>query len=128
MDINSKKQDRRAGQAALETVLIILPLFAVLMAILDFSVAIFVMDTFPSELRFHRASGRYDPAGSKRQFVGVLKRQDQSSGFPTSDQLLQAGPHNQHLGLGGYRRQQQRGWKSDKSRRIGLFVALDGVW
>jgi Flp pilus assembly protein TadG len=45
MAINSKKRRRQKGQAALETVLVILPLFAVLLGILDFSVAIFVMDT-----------------------------------------------------------------------------------
>ena len=45
MDITSKKRRRQKGQAAIETVLVIIPLFMVLLGILDFSVAIFVMDT-----------------------------------------------------------------------------------
>jgi Flp pilus assembly protein TadG len=45
MEINPTKRKRQKGQAALETVLVIIPLFAVLLGILDFSVAIFVMDT-----------------------------------------------------------------------------------
>jgi Flp pilus assembly protein TadG len=45
MDIISKKRRRQKGQAAIETVLVIVPLFMVLLGILDFSVAIFVMDT-----------------------------------------------------------------------------------
>jgi Flp pilus assembly protein TadG len=40
-----KKRSRQKGQAAIEAVLVIVPLFMVLLGILDFSVAIFVMDT-----------------------------------------------------------------------------------
>src|SRR5580692_3739235 len=45
MVINTNKRRRQKGQAAIETVLVIVPLFAVLLGILDFSVAIFAMDT-----------------------------------------------------------------------------------
>jgi Flp pilus assembly protein TadG len=45
MVINTNKRRRQKGQAALETVLVIVPLFVVLLGILDFSVAIFAMDT-----------------------------------------------------------------------------------
>jgi|HubBroStandDraft_4_1064222.scaffolds.fasta_scaffold564848_1 Flp pilus assembly protein TadG len=45
MEIMSRKRRRQKGQAAVETVLVIVPLFMVLLGILDFSVAIFVMDT-----------------------------------------------------------------------------------
>ena len=45
METNSNKRRRQKGQAAIETVLVIVPLFAVLLGILDFSVAIFAMDT-----------------------------------------------------------------------------------
>jgi Flp pilus assembly protein TadG len=45
MKIISHKRRRQKGQAAVETVLVIVPLFMVLLGILDFSVAIFVMDT-----------------------------------------------------------------------------------
>src|SRR5436305_13082803 len=41
----SRKRRRQKGQAAIESVLVIVPLFMVLLGILDFSVAIFVMDT-----------------------------------------------------------------------------------
>src|SRR3977135_2209779 len=45
MVIIPKRRHRQKGQAAIETVLVIVPLFMVLLGILDFSVAIFVMDT-----------------------------------------------------------------------------------
>src|SRR3981081_1605253 len=51
MQINSRKRTRQKGQAAIETVLVILPLFAILLSILDFSVAIFVMNTFEYAVR-----------------------------------------------------------------------------
>ncbi len=41
----SNKSNRRRGQAAIETALVIVPLFFVLLAIIDVSVAIFIMDT-----------------------------------------------------------------------------------
>ncbi len=40
-----QKRKRRAGQAAIETVLVIIPLMMMLISIIDLSVAIFVMDT-----------------------------------------------------------------------------------
>ena len=40
-----RKRNRQKGSAALETVLILIPLMTILLAIIDFSLAIFVMDT-----------------------------------------------------------------------------------
>jgi Flp pilus assembly protein TadG len=83
MAINSKKRSRRSGQAALETVLVIIPLFAVLMAILDFSVAIFVMDTFEYAVRMGvRAAVTQNPGttGHQDDFIRKVVR-DNSLGF-----------------------------------------------
>ena len=83
MEINSKKRNRRAGQAALETVLIILPLFAVLMAILDFSVAIFVMDTFEYAARMGVRSAVLQSVGSTGHQDDMIRQavRDNSLGF-----------------------------------------------
>jgi Flp pilus assembly protein TadG len=45
MMTKDKKRNRENGNAAVETVLVIVPLLMVLLAILDFSVAIFIMNT-----------------------------------------------------------------------------------
>jgi Flp pilus assembly protein TadG len=45
MEMSIKKRNRRRGQAAIETALVIVPLFMILLSIIDLSVAIFVMDT-----------------------------------------------------------------------------------
>src|SRR5438445_8232713 len=45
MRINHGKRNRRKGTAALETVLVLIPMMTILLAIIDFSLAIFVMDT-----------------------------------------------------------------------------------
>jgi Flp pilus assembly protein TadG len=83
MEINSKKRSRRAGQAALETVLVILPLFAVLMAVLDFSVAIFVMDTFEYAARMGVRSAVLQSAGSTGHQDDMIRQavRDNSLGF-----------------------------------------------
>src|SRR4051794_38331358 len=47
--VGSSRSER--GQAALESVLIILPLFAVLCAILDFSMALFIRNSLVSAVR-----------------------------------------------------------------------------
>ena len=41
----SNRRSRRKGQAAIETALVIIPLFFILLALIDVSVAIFIMDT-----------------------------------------------------------------------------------
>jgi Flp pilus assembly protein TadG len=45
MEKHIQRRKRRSGQAAIETVLVIIPLMMMLVSILDLSVAIFVMDT-----------------------------------------------------------------------------------
>jgi Flp pilus assembly protein TadG len=45
MDKSIKRRNRRRGQAAIETALVIVPLMMMLISIIDLSVAIFVMDT-----------------------------------------------------------------------------------
>jgi Flp pilus assembly protein TadG len=45
MDKSIKRRNRRRGQAAIETVMVIVPLMMMLISIIDLSVAIFVMDT-----------------------------------------------------------------------------------
>src|SRR3954447_22803105 len=45
MTQNLRKKSHERGTAAVETVLVIVPLIMVLLGIIDFSVAIFVMDT-----------------------------------------------------------------------------------
>lgn len=45
MEKSVKKRNRRRGQAGIETVLVIIPLFMILLSIIDLSVAIFIMDT-----------------------------------------------------------------------------------
>jgi Flp pilus assembly protein TadG len=111
MAINLKKRSRRSGQAALETVLVIIPLFAVLMAILDFSVAIFVMDTFEYAVRMGvRAAVTQNPGttGHQDDFIRKVVR-DNSLGFLSNTSTVPDSmiPINyyKHLGLGGSRRQ-----------------------
>jgi Flp pilus assembly protein TadG len=81
--MNSNKRSRRSGQAALETVLVILPLFAVLMAILDFSVAIFVMDTFEYAVRMGVRTAVVQNAGTTGHQDDAIRQavRDNSLGF-----------------------------------------------
>ena len=83
MAMNSKKRSRRSGQAAIETVLVILPLFAVLMAILDFSVAIFVMDTFEYAARMGVRAAVLQNAGPTNHQDDYIRKvvRDNSMGF-----------------------------------------------
>jgi Flp pilus assembly protein TadG len=82
MAMNSRKRSR-SGQAALETVLVILPLFAVLMSILDFSVAIFVMDTFEYAARMGVRSAVLQNAGATGHQDDLIRKavRDNSLGF-----------------------------------------------
>ena len=83
MQTNSEKRTRQKGQAALETVLVILPLFAVLMSILDFSVAIFVMNTFEYAVRMGVRSAVIQNVGSTGHQDDFIRQKvrDNSLGF-----------------------------------------------
>jgi Flp pilus assembly protein TadG len=86
MALNSKKRSRTSGQAGIETVLAILPLFAVLMGILDFSVAIFVMDTFEYAARMGVRTAVLQTAGSTGHQDDAIRQavRDNSLGFLSS--------------------------------------------
>src|SRR5579872_4803197 len=74
------KRSRRKGQAAIETALVIVPLFFILLAIIDVSVAIFIMDT----LEYAARDGvRYAILGNTDASVRQAVR-DNSLGFPAS--------------------------------------------
>src|SRR6202049_4192973 len=83
MATNSRKRSRTSGQARIETVLAILPLFAVLMAVLDFSVAIFVMDTFEYAARMGVRSAVLQSAGTTGHQDDMIRQaiRDNSLGF-----------------------------------------------
>jgi Flp pilus assembly protein TadG len=78
-----KRRNRRKGQAAMETVLVIVPLIFILLAIIDVSVAIFIMDTLEYAARqgvryavTGQTSGAQQQNASIRQVV-----RDNSLGF-----------------------------------------------
>jgi len=74
------KRSRRKGQAAIETALVIVPLFFILLAIIDVSVAIFIMDT----LEYAARDGvRYAILGNTDASVRQAVR-DNSLGFLAS--------------------------------------------
>jgi Flp pilus assembly protein TadG len=88
MEILSKKRRRQKGQAALETVLVIIPLFAVLLGILDFSVAIFVMDTMEYAARQGVRTAVLQQAGPTGHQDDMIRTavKNNSLGFLTSSQ------------------------------------------
>jgi Flp pilus assembly protein TadG len=76
----SHRRNRRRGQAAIETALVIVPLFFILLAIIDVSVAIFIMDT----LEYAARDGvRYAILGNTDASVRQAVR-DNSLGFLAS--------------------------------------------
>jgi hypothetical protein len=83
MRVNVKRRTRQKGQAALETVLVIIPLMAVLMAILDFSVAIFVMNTFEYAVRVGVRTAIIQNAGPTGHMDDAIREavRDNSLGF-----------------------------------------------
>jgi len=88
MEINTKKRRRQKGQAALETALVIIPLFAVLLGILDFSVAIFAMDTMEYAAREGVRYAVLQQAGGTGHQDDALRTavKNNSLGFLTSAQ------------------------------------------
>jgi Flp pilus assembly protein TadG len=90
MAMNSKKRSRTSGQAVLETVLVILPLFAVLLSILDFSVAIFVMDTFEYAARMGVRSAVLQSTGSTGHQDDMIRQavRDNSLGFLSNKTIV----------------------------------------
>jgi Flp pilus assembly protein TadG len=76
----SKRRRWQKGQAAIETALVILPLFFILLALIDVSVAIFIMDTMEYAAR---QGVRYAIIGNTDSAVQQAVR-DNSLGFLAS--------------------------------------------
>ena len=82
MPINQRKRNRERGNAAVETVLVIVPLFVILLGIIDFSLAIFVMDTLGFATRQgvrYAVTGQTGGSGQDAAIRQVVK--DNSLGF-----------------------------------------------
>src|SRR5215831_14703232 len=79
---NYKKRARQKGQAAIETALVIIPLFMILLAIFDLSVAMFVMDTMEYAARMGVRYAITQPTGSGSQDAAIRQMvRDNSLGF-----------------------------------------------
>jgi Flp pilus assembly protein TadG len=82
MAIQCRRGGREKGNAAVETVLVIVPLFVILLGIIDFSLAIFVMDTLEFAARQgvrYAITGQTGAGGQDASIRQVVK--DNSLGF-----------------------------------------------
>jgi Flp pilus assembly protein TadG len=85
-EIDRNKHRRERGNAGIETALVIVPLFMILLAIIDFSVAIFVMDTLGFAARQgvrYAITGQTGGSGQDAAIRQVVK--NNSFGFLTNN-------------------------------------------